>query len=82
MEEPHGPDGLWTRLPELQPPALFVWGRRDMLVPIAFAGHVRRALPGSRHLELDGGHVPQLEDPKRTHAALAKFLAATNAARQ
>ena len=74
LEEPHGPTGFWTRLPELAPPALFVWGRRDTVVPIAFAAHVRRALPDARHLELDCGHVPQLERPKETHAALARFL--------
>jgi pimeloyl-ACP methyl ester carboxylesterase len=74
LEEPHGPKGLWTRLPELQVPSLFVWGRRDSLVPLAFAGHVRTALPDSEHLELDCGHVPQLETPKRTHAALLTFL--------
>jgi len=75
LEEPHGPNGLWTRLPGLQPPSLWVWGKRDSLVPIAFAEHVREALPDAEHLELPGGHVPQLENPKRTHAALARFLA-------
>jgi pimeloyl-ACP methyl ester carboxylesterase len=28
----------------------------------------------ARHLELDCGHVPQVERPKQTHAALAEFL--------
>jgi pimeloyl-ACP methyl ester carboxylesterase len=74
LEEPHGPNGLWTRLPDLKAPALFVWGKRDTLVPMAFEDHVREALPHSRHLELDGGHVPQLESPKRTHEALLTFL--------
>ncbi len=74
LEEPHGPNGFWTRLPGLRPPALFVWGRRDGLVPIRFADHVRRALRHSEHVELDCGHVPQLERPKQTHAALARFL--------
>jgi pimeloyl-ACP methyl ester carboxylesterase len=74
LEEPYGRDGLWTRLPDLEPPALFVWGRRDGLVPIRFADHVRRAIPGAQHLELDCGHVPQLERPKQTHAALRRFL--------
>lgn len=74
LEEPHGPDGLWTRLPDLEPPALFVWGRRDRLVPARFAEHVRKALPGARHLKLDCGHVPQLERPQETHTALARFL--------
>jgi pimeloyl-ACP methyl ester carboxylesterase len=75
LEEPHGPDGFWTRLPDLQPPALFVWGRHDRLVPLAFADHVRRALPAAEHLELRCGHVPQLERPRATHDALRRFLA-------
>ena len=54
--------------------ALFIWGRRDRLVPIAFARHVAEALPGARHLELDCGHVPQIERPRETHAAIRAFL--------
>jgi len=76
LEEPHGEDGFWTRLPSLAVPSLFVWGRRDPLVPLAFAGHVRRALPAAKLLELTCGHVPQLERPKATHDAIARFLAA------
>ena len=34
---PHGERGLWTRLAGLRPPALFVWGDRDRLVPAAFS---------------------------------------------
>jgi pimeloyl-ACP methyl ester carboxylesterase len=76
LENPHGPDGFWTRLPELKPPSLFVWGRRDPIVPIRFARHVRESLPHAEHLELACGHVPQLERPKQTHEALLRFLAA------
>ena len=75
LEEPLGPNGFWTRLRSLVPPSLFVWGRRDTLVPIGFAQHVREALPQSRHLELDCGHVPQLERPKETHAAIVRLFA-------
>jgi pimeloyl-ACP methyl ester carboxylesterase len=74
LDEPHGEDGFWTRLGELSPRALFVWGRRDNLVPIAFMKHVERALPRARHVELDCGHVPQLERPRETHAAVREFL--------
>ena len=74
LEEPRGPHGLWTRLPSLRAPALFVWGRRDHIVPRAFADHVAQALPAARQLELDCGHVPQLEAPEATHAALRDFL--------
>ncbi len=76
LEEPHGAKGFWTRLAHLQPPALFVWGRRDRLVPIGFAAHVREALPTAHHLELDCGHVPQIEEPEQTHAVIASFLRA------
>jgi pimeloyl-ACP methyl ester carboxylesterase len=76
LDEPHGPSGFWTRLPALSVPSLFVWGTRDRLVPIAFAPHVRVALPGAEHLQLDCGHVPQLERPQAVHAAMARFLAA------
>jgi len=74
LEEPRGPHGFWTRLPALRVPSLFVWGRRDAIVPAAFAHHVRDALPRSEHLLLDCGHVPQLERPRETHAAIQRFL--------
>ena len=53
---------------------MFVWGRRDTLVPIAFARHVAEALPEARHLELDCGHVPQVELPQATHEAVRAFF--------
>jgi pimeloyl-ACP methyl ester carboxylesterase len=74
LDEPHGDDGFWTRLGGLSTDALFVWGRHDTLVPIAFMKHVERTLPGARHMELDCGHVPQLERPRETHAAMLDFM--------
>jgi pimeloyl-ACP methyl ester carboxylesterase len=76
LDAPHGDDGMWTRLAALQQDALFVWGRKDSLVPIGFMKHVERTLPAARHLELDCGHVPQVERPRETHAAIREFLAA------
>lgn len=75
LEAPHGENGFWTRLREIESDALFVWGRRDTLVPIAFARHVAEALPHARHLELDCGHVPQIELPHPTHDAVGAFFA-------
>jgi pimeloyl-ACP methyl ester carboxylesterase len=75
LDEPHGDDGFWNRLATLGPDSMFVWGRRDTLVPIAFMKHVERALPTARHVELECGHVPQLERPRETHAAVLDFLA-------
>ena len=74
LDEPHGELGFWTRLAELSPDALFVWGREDRLVPIGFRRHVERALPTARHVELDCGHVPQMEAPRETHAAILEFF--------
>ena len=74
LDEPHGEEGLWTRLAGLSPPSLFVWGLHDQLVPIAFMKHVERTLPSARHLELDCGHVPQLEAPEETHGAILEFF--------
>jgi pimeloyl-ACP methyl ester carboxylesterase len=81
LDEPEGEEGFWTRLRSLESDSLFVWGRHDRLVPIAFARHVREALPRAQHLELDCGHVPQLEAPQATHAALRRFLGAASRAR-
>ncbi len=77
LDEPHGPNGFWSRLEGLEPESLFVWGRHDGLVPIGFARHVNRVLPGARHLKLDCGHVPQLEAPAETHRAVLRFLSGT-----
>lgn len=77
-EDPHGPDGFWTRLLSLSVESLFVWGRKDTLVPAAFARHVEEVLPSAAHLELDCGHVPQLERPKQTHSAIERFLAGSD----
>jgi len=74
LDEPHGDDGFWTRMAELAPRSLFVWGRRDTLVPIAFMKHVEDCLPAAKHLELECGHVPQLEAPRETHAAIKSFI--------
>ena len=77
LDEPHGEQGFWTRLAEMSPQTLFIWGRHDQLAPIGFMKHVQRVLPAARHLELDCGHVPQLEAPKETHHAIQEFFAGT-----
>ena len=77
LDEPHGEQGLWSRLEGMTHESLFVWGRKDTLVPIGFMKHVERALPAARHVELDCGHVPQVERPRETHAAMREFLSSS-----
>jgi pimeloyl-ACP methyl ester carboxylesterase len=74
LDEPHGDNGFWTKLETLSPESLFIWGRKDPLVSTAFIKHVEKALPAARHVELDCGHLPQIEQPRQTHAAIEKFL--------
>ena len=73
-----GADGFYPRLAELQPPALFVWGSHDQLIPARFCRHVARWLPGAEQIVLDGcGHVPQVERPEQTTGLLERFFAPT-----
>ena len=76
LDEPFGATGFWSRLPSLKPPALFVWGREDVLVPAGFARFVEEALPHGRSVVLpDCGHVPQFEHRDETAALTREFLA-------
>ena len=64
LEEPTGPAGFWTRLGDLEPPAMFVWGDEDPLVPLAFSRSVGKALPSAKQVVLEQcGHVTQVEHP-------------------
>lgn len=76
LDEPHGERGFWTRLAGLMPPATFVWGEADRLVPAAFSSHVAELLPKARQVVLpDCGHVPQVELPQRTNALIREQVA-------
>jgi pimeloyl-ACP methyl ester carboxylesterase len=69
LDAADGERGLWTRLRELAPPALFVWGDQDRLVPAGFARHVEEVLPQANQVILEEcGHVPQVELPEATSA--------------
>ena len=48
LEPPFGRGGLFPRLEALEPPAMFVWGSHDRLIPPRFSRHVERWLPRRR----------------------------------
>lgn len=77
LDEPFGETGFWERLPGLRPPALFLWGDRDVLVPAGFSRFVAEALPSAESVILDDcGHVPQFEHPDLTAQLTRDFIAA------
>ena len=70
---------FWERLEAVEARSLFIWGRRDQLIPMGFSRHVRKALPAAEHVILDCGHIPQFERPAQTHAAIGRFLRGVSA---
>jgi pimeloyl-ACP methyl ester carboxylesterase len=75
LEAPFGRGGFYPRLAQLEPPALFVWGTHDRLVPAAFERHVRQWLPSAEQVTLEScGHVPQVECPERANPLLMDFF--------
>lgn len=80
LDAPYGHNGFYGRLSQLQPPALFVWGSHDRVIPPAFARHVTRWLPSAEQIVLDGcGHVPQVERAEQTIGLLQRFFARVDA---
>ncbi|MDT4893129.1 MAG: hypothetical protein QOE97_2164 [Pseudonocardiales bacterium] len=77
LDEPFGESGFWERLPALRPPALFLWGDEDVLVPAGFSRFVSEALPTAECVVLEQcGHVPQFEYPELTAAYTRDFIRA------
>jgi len=75
LDRPFGRDGFYERLGELHPPALFVWGSHDALIPSAFKRHVASALPSAEQIVLQGcGHVPQVERPEQVNGMILRLL--------
>jgi pimeloyl-ACP methyl ester carboxylesterase len=64
------------RIRELKVPTLILWGGRDRLIPLEYAGLFNRDIAGSELVVFDDlGHVPQEEDAARTVGAAKAFLA-------
>ncbi len=76
LEAPFGAEGFYPRLSGLAPPALFIWGAHDPLVPAGFSRHVERWLPHAEQVTIEKcGHVPQVECPEETNRMLLEFFA-------
>ncbi|KQY29971.1 3-oxoadipate enol-lactone hydrolase [Caulobacter sp. Root487D2Y] len=66
---------LLERLSDITAPTLVLTGAKDIASP--FEGHAERivaAVPGARHVEIDGAHLPSLEAPTAFAGALRAFV--------
>lgn len=71
----NGYDMLDGKLSALKHRTLIVWGREDLLTPIAMGERFKREIPNSELLVFEKcGHVPQLEKASEFNAAVLKFL--------
>jgi pimeloyl-ACP methyl ester carboxylesterase len=55
----------------------FVHGRDDRLVPAAFARRLQGLVPGSRFVEVEGGHLVHLLHPERLRETIATWRSRT-----
>ncbi len=70
-----GEDVVDGKLAKIKVPTLVVWGREDLLTPLAGGKMMANEIAGSEIVILDRcGHVPQIECAAPFNAALIKFL--------
>jgi pimeloyl-ACP methyl ester carboxylesterase len=56
-------------------PVLVLWGKQDQTVPFERSAALMAALPNAKLVAIDSaGHLPQWEQPAKTHEALFAFL--------
>ena len=83
LDEPLGDSGFWSRLSQMQTPALYVYGKHDALITHHFARKMRRTIPHARvKVWNDCGHVPQIEFPARTVKTMMEFFHEASPRRQ
>jgi pimeloyl-ACP methyl ester carboxylesterase len=69
------------KLERIEVPTLIVWGRNDILVPVADAETYEHLIGENAHSVIfeDTGHLPMLERPTRFNELLGSFLAGQRA---
>jgi pimeloyl-ACP methyl ester carboxylesterase len=69
------PANLAATLATIKVPTLILWGEADVLLEPASARKFAAAIPGSKLITFPQvGHLPQIEIPARSAAAVAEFL--------
>jgi len=68
------PDSVET-LRQIAVPAVVIAGAEDQVVKLAVAEEMARSMPGAALVRIEGaGHMPMIEQPEATTAALREFL--------
>jgi pimeloyl-ACP methyl ester carboxylesterase len=63
------------KLDKVKVPTLIIWGRKDMLIPIAMGENFNKGIAGSQMIVIEGtGHIPMVGKPAEFNAAVEKFL--------
>jgi pimeloyl-ACP methyl ester carboxylesterase len=65
------------KLGQVHAPTLIVWGRDDLLIPLAMGQAFHQHIAGAQMVVLEGtGHIPMLAKPAEFNDTVKKFLAA------
>jgi pimeloyl-ACP methyl ester carboxylesterase len=63
------------KLGKVQPPTLILWGREDLLIPLAMGERFHQGIAGSEMVVIENtGHIPMVGKPAEFNAAVTKFL--------
>ncbi|MDR3676400.1 MAG: alpha/beta hydrolase [Acidobacteriota bacterium] len=63
------------KLGKVRVPTLIVWGRDDLLIPLAMGEALHKGIAGSQMIVLEGtGHIPMVGKPVEFNQAVQKFL--------
>ncbi len=77
-----GEDYIDGKVKTIKAPTLVLWGREDMLTPLAMGKAFAEDIPGAQMVIIEQcGHVPQMEKAAEFNAALLKFLGGATAMR-
>jgi pimeloyl-ACP methyl ester carboxylesterase len=63
------------KLDRVKVPTLIIWGRDDLLIPLAMGEKFNKGIAGSQMIVIDGtGHIPMVGKPVEFDVAVQKFL--------
>ena len=63
------------KLGNVRVPTLIIWGRDDLLIPLAMGEQFHKGIAGSQMIVMDGtGHIPMVGKPAEFNQVVRKFL--------